>query len=201
MLNLFQHLLCEMLEVQNTLVHEDVLEEQFVCNLDHCKGACCIEGDSGAPLTVSELKILEEIYPDVEPYLTDKGKQAIAEQGTWVKDFEGDYTTTCVDVHKECAYVTWENGITKCGIEKAWEAGKVNWKKPISCHLYPIRITEYPEFDVLHYDRWHICSGACAFGKQLKVRVYEFLKDPLIRKYGADWYRELEEKVKLLQKS
>ena len=184
-----------MIEVQHTLVHEDVVTEEFVCNLNKCKGACCIEGDSGAPLERTELAILDEIYPHVKPYMTAKGIEAVELQGTSVKDFEGDLTTPCVDTNKECAYVTWENGITKCAIEKAYEDGKVNWKKPISCHLYPIRITQYPEFDVLQYDRWNICSAACSFGKELKVPVYQFLKDPLIRKYGTEWYAELEQKI------
>ncbi len=185
-----------MLEVKNTLVHEDVLKENFVCHLEKCKGACCIEGDSGAPLEESELKILADIYPQVKPYMTAKGIEAVEKDGTHVTDFEGDYTTPCVDTNKECAYVTWENGITKCAIEKAYEEGKVNWKKPISCHLYPIRITNYPDFDVLHYDRWSICSSACNFGSELNVKVFEFLKNPLIRKYGEDWYEELEAKIK-----
>lgn len=187
-----------MIEVLNTLVHEDVISENFVCNLNKCKGACCIEGDSGAPLERSELAILEEIYPDVKPYMTAKGIQTIEEAGTWVKDFEGDYTTPCVDERKECAYVTWEAGISKCAIEKAYEDGKIHWKKPVSCHLYPIRITQYPEFDVLHYDRWNICSPACSFGKELKIPVYKFLKEPLIRKYGEEWYKELEEQVSFM---
>ncbi|MXV14447.1 DUF3109 family protein [Hufsiella ginkgonis] len=182
-----------MIEVQHTLVHEDVVSENFVCNLDKCKGACCVEGDSGAPLEKSELRVLEEIYPLVKPYMTKKGIETVEEAGTWVKDFEGDYTTPCVDGHKECAYVTWVHGISKCAIEIAYEEGKVGWKKPISCHLYPIRITAYPEFDVLHYDRWNICSPACSFGNSLKVPVYKFLKEPLIRKYGQDWYKELED--------
>ena len=190
-----------MIEVQGTLVHEDVVKENFVCNLNKCKGACCVEGDSGAPLERSELAILDEIYPHVKPYMTQKGIKAIEEVGTFVKDFEGDYTTPCVDIIKECAYVTFENGISKCAIEKAYEDGKIGWKKPISCHLYPIRITNYPEFDVLHYDRWNICSPACAFGKELKVSVYQFLKDPLIRKYGAEWYTELEKKVAEMKQS
>ena len=185
-----------MIEVQNTLVHEDIIRENFVCNLSKCKGACCIEGDSGAPLELSELAVLNEIYPHVKPYMTEKGIQTIEDNGTFVKDFEGDYTTPCVDTNKECAYVTWKNGITKCAIEEAYEDGKIAWKKPISCHLYPIRITAYPEFEILHYDRWNICSPACAFGNELKVSVYEFLKEPLIRKFGADWYEELKDKVK-----
>ncbi|PRY49122.1 uncharacterized protein DUF3109 [Arcticibacter pallidicorallinus] len=184
-----------MLEVQQTLVHEDVLSENFVCNLDKCKGACCVEGDSGAPLEMSELKILEDIYPHVKPYMTDIGIATIERTGTWVKDFEGDYTTPCVDDNKECAYVMWENGISKCAIERAYLDGKIHWKKPISCHLYPIRVTAYPEFDVLNYDRWHICKPACSFGKELKIPVYRFLKEPLIRKYGEEWYTELETSV------
>lgn len=186
-----------MIEVKNTLVHEDVVRENFVCNLNKCKGICCIEGDSGAPLERSELAILEEIYPIIKPYMTEKGIAVIEEFGTHVKDFEGDYTTPCVDTNKECAYVIMENGITKCSIEKAYEEGKIAWKKPISCHLYPIRITNYPEFEVLHYDRWNICSPACSFGNELKVPVYQFLKEPLIRKYGAEWYQELVNKAKL----
>ena len=184
-----------MIEVGSVLLHEDVVKENFVCNLEKCKGACCLEGDSGAPLSADELDILNEIYPKVKPYMTAKGIATIEREGTYVTDFEGDYTTPCVDKNKECAYVIWENGITKCAIEKAYEQGAINWKKPISCHLYPIRITRYPEFDVLNYDRWHICSPACTFGNELKVRVHEFLKGPLIRKYGEEWYAELEDFV------
>jgi hypothetical protein len=184
-----------MIEVGNVLVHEDVVRENFVCNLKKCKGACCLEGDSGAPLNHDELHILDEIYPKVKPFMTAKGIATIEQTGTYVTDFEGDYTTPCVDTNKECAYVTWENGITKCAIEKAYEYGAISWKKPISCHLYPIRITKYPEFDVLNYDRWSICSPACSFGNELKVHVHEFLKEPLTRKYGQEWYKELEEAV------
>jgi hypothetical protein len=190
-----------MIQVENTLVDEDLLTESFVCHLDKCKGACCIEGDAGAPLARNELAILEEIYPIVKPYMTDKGIKAIEESGTWVKDLDGDYTTPCVDTNKECAYVMWEGGISKCAIEKAYNDGKIGWKKPISCHLYPIRTTEYPEFDVLHYDRWNICHAACSFGRELKVPVFRFLKDPLIRKYGEEWYNELEEANTAYQKS
>jgi hypothetical protein len=184
-----------MIEVGSTLVHEDVVRNNFVCNLNKCKGACCLEGDSGAPLDADELDTLNEIYPKVKPYMTAKGIATVEEVGAYVVDFEGDYTTPCVDVHKECAYVIFEHGITKCAIEKAYENGDITWKKPISCHLYPIRITKYPEFDVLNYDRWSICSPACTFGDELQVRVHEFLKNPLIRKYGEEWYKELEDRV------
>jgi hypothetical protein len=185
-----------MIEVGHTLVHEEIFAENFVCNLNRCKGSCCVEGDSGAPLEKTELAVLEEIYPFIKPYMTEKGIDAIEEYGVWVKDFEGDYTTPCVGGNNECAYVTWENGISKCAIEKAYEEEKIGWKKPISCHLYPIRITAYPEFDILNYDRWNICSSACSLGRELKVPVYKFLKAPLIRKYGETWYKELEEAAK-----
>lgn len=184
-----------MIEIDNTLVHGDIIREQFVCNLQKCKGVCCVEGDAGAPLDAGEADILAEIYPKIKHLLPEKGIQAIEQQGTSVRDEDGDLTTPCVDGNKECAYVTFENGITKCAIEKAWEQGIVDWKKPISCHLYPIRITQYPEFEVLNYDRWHICHDACTYGRSLQVPVYKFLKDPLIRKYGADWYEALEEAV------
>lgn len=184
-----------MIEVGGHLVSDELIKENFICNLTKCKGACCVEGDSGAPLEKDELAILDEIYPKIKHLMTEKGIAAIEEQGTHVKDFEGDYTTTCVDGNKECAYVTWENGITKCAIEKAYEQGIVDWKKPISCHLYPIRLTKYPEFDMLNYDRWSICSPACTFGNEHKVKVYQFLKEPLIRKYGEEWYQELEENI------
>lgn len=184
-----------MIEIDNTLVHGEVISESFVCNLNKCKGICCVEGDAGAPLDPEESIILDEIYPKIKHLLAEKGIQAIEEQGTSVRDRDGDLTTPCVDGHKECAYVTFENGITKCAIEKAYEQGLVNWKKPISCHLYPIRITKYPEFEVLNYDRWHICHDACTFGRELKVPVYRFLKEPLIRKYGEAWYAALEEAI------
>lgn len=181
-----------MLEVGHVLVSEDLLREEFVCNLSKCKGACCVEGDAGAPLEQYEKSVLDEIYPEVMPYMTEKGIATIEENGTSVIDPDGDLTTPCVNGNKECAYVTWENGITKCAIEKAFEAGDTKWQKPLSCHLYPIRITAYPGFDMLHYDRWHICHAACTLGRELKVPVYQFLKSPLIRKYGAEWYAELE---------
>ena len=185
-----------MIEVGTVLVSEELIKENFVCNLNRCKGACCVEGDSGAPLDQDELAVLAEIYPFVKPYMTKQGIQTIEQVGTHVVDEDGDLTTPCVDGNKECAYVTWENGITKCAIEIAHQQGQIAWKKPISCHLYPIRITKYPEFDVLNYDKWHICHDACTFGRELKVPVYSFLKDPLIRKYGETWYNELEESVK-----
>lgn len=185
-----------MIEVGNVLVHEDVINNDFVCNLNKCKGICCVEGDSGAPLLERELDTLREIYPKVKPYMTEKGIETIEKIGTHVVDADGDLTTPCVGGNKECAYVMWENGITKCAIEKAYENGDIDWQKPISCYLYPIRATHYPEFDALYYDRWSICSDACTLGKELGVPVYKFLKAPLIREYGEEWYQELENIVR-----
>jgi len=189
-----------MIELGKTIISQDIFEKDFVCNLSACKGACCIEGDGGAPVTQEEIKILEEIYPKVEPYLRPEGIAAIKKQGTSVQDWDGEMVTPLVN-GKECAYVIFdEKGITKCGIEKAYEDGVVDFKKPISCHLYPIRVTHYRDFDALNYHKWDICSPACTLGAELKVPVYRFLKDALIRKYGEDWYAEVEQIYSALHK-
>ena len=184
-----------MILIENTVISEDIADKFFVCNLDKCKGACCVEGDLGAPLEESELPVLEEIYEQVKPYLMPEGIEAIEKQGKYVKDWEGDYSTPTIN-GRECAYAFYdENGIVKCGIEKAYLDGKTGFKKPISCHLYPIRVTKYDEFHALNYDRWDICSDACTFGEQLGVEIYKFLKEPLIRAYGEDWYQQLVEEI------
>lgn len=184
-----------MLQIGEILVSDDVIEKEFVCNLDKCKGACCVEGDYGAPLDEDELEILREIYPVVKPYLSRDGIKAIERQGTHVLDEDGDLSTPTIK-GRECAYAIYdEKNILKCGIEQAYLEGKINWKKPISCHLYPIRITKKKNFEALNYHKWNICSAACTLGKELKVPVYRFLKDPLIRKYGKEWYDELEQVI------
>lgn len=187
-----------MIDIDGKVVALDVIEEHFVCDLNACKGICCVEGDAGAPLTEEEIHILEDIYDDVEPFLRPEGRAAIDKQGHWVIDDDGDYTTPLVE-GKECAYVIFEKGIALCGIEKAYREKKVDFQKPVSCHLYPIRITEYKKFEAVNYDRWPICAPACACGDQLKVPVYKFVKTALIRKYGADWYKQLEEAARLLE--
>jgi hypothetical protein len=182
-----------MIEHGKTIISQDLLEKDFVCNLSACKGACCIEGDAGAPLEEEEVQLLKDIYPKVKPFLREEGVKAIEAQGTSVKDWDGEMVTPLVN-GKECAYVIFDaNGITKCGIEKAHEAGEVDFKKPVSCHLYPIRVTKYSRFDALNYHKWEICSPACTLGKELEVPVYKFVKDALVRKYGEEWYAELEQ--------
>ena len=185
-----------MILVGNAVLSDDIKENFFVCDLEACKGACCVEGDSGAPLEDDETKILEEIYPLVKDYITEEGRQAIAAQGTWVIDSDGDKVTPTLGANRECAYaLDDERGILKCGIEQAYLDGKISWKKPISCHLYPIRVTKYDQYDALNYNRWHICDPACQLGKSLQVPLYVFLKEALVRKYGEAWYAELLEDI------
>lgn len=181
-----------MIKIGEVLVSDDIRDREFVCNLDKCKGACCVEGDFGAPLEEGELKILEDIYEDVKPYLSEKGIKTIEKEGTHTIDDDGEFCTPVIG-GKECAYAVYDKkGTLKCGIEQAYNDGKISWKKPISCHLYPIRVTSKKNFEALNYHKWHICSPACALGKELQVPVYKFLKEPLIRKYGPEWYSELE---------
>ena len=181
-----------MFQLGKTIVSEDIIEKDFVCNLSACKGACCIEGEAGAPITQEEVGILKEIYPKVKPFLRPEGIAAIEKQGTHIETDFNELETPLVD-GKECAYVTFtDRGIASCGIEDAFNAGAINFKKPISCHLYPIRIQEYSEFSAVNYDRWPICDAACTLGKELQVPVYKFVKDALIRKFGENWYAELE---------
>jgi hypothetical protein len=184
-----------MLIIQGKLVSLDVVEEQFVCNLTACKGACCWEGDYGAPLEQTELKVLEEVYEEVRPFLSQEGREAIEELGLYTYNKEaGEYGTTLID-GGPCAFMTYnKEGVAQCGIEEAYRAGKTAFRKPVSCHLYPIRVLkeEQLDFEALNYDRWDICSAACTLGAKLKVPVYRFLKEALVRKYGAAFYEELE---------
>ena len=180
-----------MIEVGHVILTDDIKDEYFVCDLGKCKGACCVEGDLGAPLHEDELAILDDIYPEVAPYLNDKGRAAIAKQGKYILDEDNEYSTPTIK-GKECAYAIFdEAGILKCGIELAYLEGKSDFQKPISCHLYPLRIKRYERFDAVNYDRWKICKDACANGLNLQVPLYKFLRQPLVRKYGEDWYDEL----------
>ena len=182
-----------MIQIDNTLLSEDLFEKEFVCDLNACRGACCIEGDAGAPLTIEEVGILEDIYEDLKPFLTEEGKASIEKNGVFYMDQDADYVTM-LNNGKECSFTTYdEKGIAKCGIEDAYRSGKVNFKKPISCHLYPIRVTQLKEYEALNYDKMKLCDAACVLGEQLKVKVYQFVKEPLIKKYGEEYYKKLEE--------
>ncbi|MBY0436379.1 MAG: DUF3109 family protein [Cyclobacteriaceae bacterium] len=184
-----------MIQVGEILVSDDIKDVEFVCHLEKCKGACCVEGELGAPLEEAELPLMHEIQKAVAPYLTADGKKAIAEQGPYILDEDGDYSTPTIG-GRECAYAHYdEKGILKCGIEQAYLDGKISFRKPISCHLYPIRITKKKNFEAVNYHKWKICSDACKLGQSLQVPLYKFLKDPLIRKYGEAWYGELVSKI------
>lgn len=182
-----------MIAIGDVLVSDDVVEQQFVCDLNACKGGCCVEGDCGAPLTEEEADLLHEIFPKIKHLLPENYAAEIEKQGVFTHDDEHGLVTPTVN-GGICAfgYID-ELGIVKCGIEKAWKEGIVDFQKPISCHLYPIRISVSEGFEAVNYEpRKKMCKPACKLGKQLKVPVYQFLKDPLIRKYGTDFFEALE---------
>ncbi len=180
-----------MIAIGNTLVSDELIRENFVCDLNKCKGACCVEGVSGAPLENNELKILEDIYEDVKPYLTKEGIETLEKDGMYVKDTDGDFVTPLINGNGACAYTIYKNGIAQCGIEKAHSEKKINFQKPISCHLYPVRITKYKNYEAVNYHELEICSHACQLGKKLKMPVYMFVKNSLLRKYGTAWFNQL----------
>ena len=180
-----------MLQIENSLVSLDLIENHFVCSLSKCKGACCVLGDSGAPLEEEELDMLDEAYPHVKPYLKEESIKAIEEHGKWRVDSDGDKVTTLVD-GKECAFVVFEKGIAACAIEKAFFDGKTPFRKPVSCHLYPVRLTKYSNYVAVNYHAWDICKPAVKSGSKLGVPLFVFLKEALVRKFGETWYLELE---------
>ena len=189
-----------MIEIEKTLVSEDIFDELFTCNISACKGACCIEGDAGAPLDEDETDKLDEILDTVLPYLPEEGKQAIEQQGSFVVGHDGEYETPLVK-GKECAYTVFDKqGIAQRGLDLACIDGKHDFQKPLSCHLYPIRITKVVEHEALNYHKWDICSDACTLGKELKQPVYKFVKGPLIRKFGEEYFTHLENCHELWEK-
>jgi hypothetical protein len=181
--------------VRDIYVSDDIADEMFICDLEKCKGACCVEGELGAPLADHELAILDSELESIRPFLSKEGLAEIEKQGSSVLDPDGEYSTPTIN-GRECVYAVYEkDGKLACGIEKAWQAGKSGFRKPISCHLYPIREVRYPKFLALNYHKWGICSPACALGKKMNLPLYKFLKEPLIRRFGDDWYHELEEQI------
>ena len=179
-----------MIIVGNCIVSEDIAERRFGCDLSRCKGECCVEGDCGAPLEPAEVATLQRVLPEVEPYMTDAGREAVRQQGVSALDNEGEPCTPLID-GRECAYVAWDgDGTAYCAIEQAYRDGRIDWMKPISCHLYPIRVEEYGEFTALNYHQWEVCrQPRCTQG--CGQPLYQYLKEPLIRRFGEAWYREL----------
>jgi hypothetical protein len=189
-----------LLEVQDKVVSIDLFEKKFVCDLTACKGACCIEGDAGAPLTFEEVSIMEDDLEKIKPFMRPEGIAAVEETGVFYMDWDNEPVSTLVN-EKECAFVTFdEKGTALCAIEQAHKAGVTEFKKPISCHLYPIRVKKYNDFTALNYNEWNICKSACACGDKLDVKVYKFLKEPIVRAFGEEFFTELETVDKEIEK-
>ncbi|MGA0154369.1 MAG: DUF3109 family protein [Flavobacteriaceae bacterium] len=181
-----------MIQIGSTLVSDELLTEAFVCDLNACKGACCVEGEYGAPLTRDEANELAALQDQIAPYLSEEGKAIIADQGAWVTGEDGDLETPLMPTG-HCAYVIEDaDKKLKCGLESVHQEGILSFKKPVSCHLYPVRVQQYSSFEAVNYHRWDICGAACTLGSSLKVKVYVFVKEALVRKFGAEWYAALE---------
>ena len=180
-----------MIQIGEVLVSFDILEKKFCCDLAACKGACCVEGDYGAPLEEEEIEEIRREYDRITAYMKPEGIRSVEEQGLAVRDCDNEWGTPLID-GKECAFAIEENGSCWCAMEKAWTEGKSRFRKPLSCHLYPIRIARYVSFEALNYHKWSVCQGAVLKGREEGVPVYVFLKDALIARYGKEWYAELE---------
>lgn len=190
-----------MIEIDGKIVSVDILTEYFSCDIAKCKGICCVEGNAGAPLTDEEIDLLEEGYEAYKSYLKPEGIKAIERQGFVVVDSDGDLTTPLIN-DAECAFSFEENGITLCAVERAWREGKLDFQKPISCHLYPIRVAKFRNGTVgLNYHRWNVCSSAVTCGKRKVIPVYKSLKEPIERYFGKDFYKALEEAEKFLNEN
>lgn len=180
-----------MIQIQDTVVSLDLIERFFCCDLSACHGDCCIEGDAGAPLTEEEFETLQRILPDVMPLLTPKARETIEAEGVAYYDRDGDLVTQLVE-GANCVFTTYApGGLCLCALEQAYREGKTDFCKPASCHLYPVRLKQYPSFTAVNYHRWDICRAAETLGRQKRLRVYEFLKEPLTARFGREWYEEL----------
>lgn len=180
-----------MFDIRNTLVSLDFVERFFCCDLDTCLGACCIEGDAGAPITEAERQRLEEVLPVVWDDLLPRAQEEIKESGVAYRDQEGELVTQIID-GKNCVFTCYEpGGRCSCAIERAYRAGRCDFRKPISCYLYPARVKQYPTYTAVNYDRWKICKCAEVLGRRRGIRAYEFLREPLIERFGQEWYDEL----------
>ncbi|HJX72275.1 MAG TPA: DUF3109 family protein [Bacteroidales bacterium] len=181
-----------MIKINDTLVSLDLLEENFTCDLKKCRGACCVLGDSGAPLLDDEVEKLKTIYDDIKEFLRPEAREVIQENGVYYIDADGEPVTQ-LNNGKECVYTVFEKDIARCGIEQAFEAGKTDFRKPVSCHLYPVRIRKYKDIIAVNYDKWSICGPAILLGNRKKIPVFRFAKESLIRRFGETWFRELNE--------
>lgn len=186
-----------MFQIQDTLVSLDLAEEFFCCDLSKCLGACCIEGDAGAPVTPAEVEKIKESLPAIEADMLPRALEEVRRNGVAYTDEEGDLVTTLLD-GRSCAFTCYgPGGVCLCALEKARREGRTSWLKPASCALYPLRLTEYPSFTAVNYHRWNICRDAVANGRRLGIRLYQFLEQPLTERFGAEWYAELKANCEL----
>lgn len=180
-----------MIDIDSKIVHRDIFEKCFCCDIKKCKGICCVEGDSGAPLETIEAEQINKIIPLLVDRLTDDGRSVIEQKGFSMIDVEGDLTTAIFGEKGACVFTQFdENDVAYCLIERLWEEGLTDFRKPISCHLYPIRVKRYSSFDAVNYHVWDICHDAVMLGNEKNIKIFDFLKEPLIRKYGVEWYKE-----------
>jgi hypothetical protein len=188
-----------MIQIGDVIVSRDLLDEHFFCHLEECEGSCCVYGDAGAPLEEQETLLLEKHLEQIKPYLRAEGVRAVSQQGAWVVDGEGEKVTPLVG-REECAYAVFDEGIARCAIEQAYEAEAIPFRKPVSCHLYPIRVSKLKQGMALNYHRWSICEPARILGKQEGIPVFRFLQDPITRVFGELFYEELETVYRELKK-
>ncbi len=180
-----------MIQIEDKLISEDLIDKKFVCDLNSCKGACCVEGDSGAPISETEIISIKKNLPVIQKYMRKEGIAAIEESDVFYLDSENEAVTTLVK-GKECAFVYFDNNIAKCSIESAYKEKQIGFNKPISCHLYPIRVKKLDELQAINIDDWKICSSACSCGEKLNVKVYRFLKEAIVRHWGQEFFHQLE---------
>jgi len=190
-----------MIQIQDTILSNDIFEEHFICDLCKCKGQCCVEGESGAPITQEERAQIQSILPEILDDLSPAAREVIDEQGISYVDYDGELVTSLVK-GRECVFAYYdEHGICKCAIDTAYREGRIPVQKPISCHLYPIRLNEYDQFTAVNYHRWSVCQPAVKKGRAEGLPLFRFLKEPLIRKFGEEWYREVCEAADMLKNS
>lgn len=180
-----------MLQIDDTIVSLALIEKEFSCDLKECKGSCCRYGDTGAPLTPEEAATLERIRPALRAYLRPEGIRAIENQGTSIRDIEGEDVTPLIN-NEECAYTVMDGEIFRCGIEMAFNAGAVDFRKPLSCHLFPVRMKQYRDFRAVNYEEWSICRPGVVAGTEKGIKLFAFLKEPLVRAFGEEWYDKLQ---------
>lgn len=183
-----------MIPVENTLVSDDLVQVRFCCDLPRCHGACCVAGDAGAPVTAGEITQIQDGLEEIMPFMSPAGVETVNESGVFDYDAFGNLVTPLIN-GRECAFVYFTGKIARCAIEKAYEQGSIDFRKPVSCHLYPVRITTYNGFEAVNYHKWSICSKALTKGKELDLPLYRFLEDALVRKYGRSWYNDLAETI------